>query len=53
MERPCFSHGQLYVSFSRAHSFNDVYVQIEQSAQQGGHHGALIQETLCKIKYSL
>ena len=39
MERPCFSHGQLYVAFSRARRFDDIYVQIEQTTQQGSNRG--------------
>jgi len=39
MERPCFSHGQLYVAFSRARQFDDIYVQIEQTTKQGSHRG--------------
>ena len=32
---PVFSHGQLYVAFSRARCFQDIYVQIGQTATQG------------------
>ena len=39
MERTCFSHGQLYVAFSRACHFADVFVQIVESSQQGHHRG--------------
>ena len=28
LRRPCFSHGQLYVAFSRARSFKDVVVKV-------------------------
>ena len=38
LERPCFAHGQLYVAFSRARSFNDVKVFVEQSDLQGHHN---------------
>ncbi|XP_057310664.1 ATP-dependent DNA helicase PIF1-like [Hydractinia symbiolongicarpus] len=33
--RPCFSHGQLYVVFSRPRSFEDVKVKIRQTEAQG------------------
>ena len=32
---PVFSHGQLYVAFSRAKAFKDVYVKIESMQSQG------------------
>ena len=32
---PVFAHGQLYVAFSRARCFQDIYVQICQTAVQG------------------
>ena len=32
---PVFSHGQLYVAFSRARSFSDIYVEIESCLTQG------------------
>ncbi|XP_057305225.1 ATP-dependent DNA helicase PIF1-like [Hydractinia symbiolongicarpus] len=35
LHRPCFSHGQLYVAFSRARSFEDVKVKIHQTEAQG------------------
>ena len=35
LNQPCFSHGQLYVAFSRAKSFKDVYVKVESTAEQG------------------
>ena len=28
LQRLCFSHGQLYVAFSRARGFNDVKVKV-------------------------
>ena len=31
---PVFSHGQLYVAFSRAHLFKDIYVQVMQTNTQ-------------------
>ena len=32
---PVFSHGQLYVAFSRACSFEDLYMKIDQTNTQG------------------
>ena len=34
---PVFSHGQLYVAFSRAKSFESIFVQISQTSLQGKH----------------
>ena len=39
MEQVCFSHGQLHVTFSREHGFDDIFVQTEQTTQQGSHRG--------------
>ena len=35
LRRPCFSHGQLYVAFSRARSFRSVKVKVCNTLQQG------------------
>lgn len=35
LPQPVFSHGQLYVAFSRARSFGDVKVFVSQTAEQG------------------
>ena len=35
LQRPCFSHGQLYVAFSRARAFNDVKVKVVETPRQG------------------
>ena len=35
LSAPVFSHGQLYVAFSRARSFTDIHVKIIQSTTQG------------------
>ena len=35
LEKACFSHGQLYVAFSRARSFRSVKVKLSNSFQQG------------------
>ena len=35
LRRPCFSHGQLYVAFSRARAFRHVKVKIINSYRQG------------------
>jgi ATP-dependent exoDNAse (exonuclease V) alpha subunit len=32
---PVFSHGQLYVAFSRTRSYENVYVKIHQTLSQG------------------
>ena len=39
LQRPCFTHGQLYVAFSRAKSFEGVKVKVCESRSQGyvGH----------------
>ena len=34
LPEPVFSHGQLYVSFSRARAFSDVHVQISNTSTQ-------------------
>ena len=34
LESPVFSHGQLYVAFSRAKRFEDIYVKMTKSAAQ-------------------
>ena len=39
---PVFAHGQLYVAFSRARRFSDLYVKIDQTINQGKFH-----QTLC------
>ena len=39
LDRPCFSHGHLYVAFSRARSFNDVKIKIVPSNEQGQFQG--------------
>ena len=35
LRRPYFSHGQLYVAFSRARSFDDIKIKVIQSERQG------------------
>lgn len=39
LRRPCFSHGQLYVAFSRARAFADVRVAVVPSSKQGFFNG--------------
>ena len=41
MQRPYFSHGQLYVAMSRAQRFADVNVEIINNARQGNHCGGM------------
>jgi hypothetical protein len=36
---PVFAHGQLYVAFSRARSFTDIYIKIDQTTTQGFFSG--------------
>ena len=43
---PVFSCGQLCVAFSRARSFRDVFVQVEQTCGQGGFGSSLCAEVL-------
>ena len=35
LRRSCFSHGQLYVAFSRAGSLDDIKIKVIQSKRQG------------------
>lgn len=37
LPQPVFSHGQLYVAFSRARCFEDIYVEIKNSNIQSTH----------------
>ena len=37
LEEPVFTHGQLYVAFSRDRSFSDVRVEIIPTSRQGRH----------------
>ena len=39
LDIPCFSHGQLYVAFSRARVFTDIKVNLWESHEQGYHNG--------------
>jgi hypothetical protein len=39
---PVFSHGQLYVAFSRARSFDSIYVKVCQTTTQGQFGGKTI-----------
>lgn len=46
LQKPVFSHGQLYVAFSRARSFADIHVKIEQTTTQGVHHNLTITKNI-------
>ena len=35
LQRPCFSHGQLYVAASRSRAFNDLKVLVSPTSKQG------------------
>ena len=39
LNKPCFSHGQLYVALSRARAFGDIIVKIEKTPKQGMDKG--------------
>ena len=39
LNRACFGHGQLYVAFSRAHSQDDISVEISENQEQGKEKG--------------
>jgi hypothetical protein len=39
LHEPVFSHGQLYVAFSRARSFGSISVEIVPKATQGVYNG--------------
>ena len=39
LDRPCFSHGQLYVTFSRAPAYTDIKVKLWGSHEQVYHNG--------------
>ena len=39
LKKQCFSHGQLYVAFSRARSFEDIVVRVCKTNMQGEHEG--------------
>ena len=39
LSRPCFSHGQIYVAFSRARCSQDVRVLIDETPDQGKDKG--------------
>ena len=41
-----FTHGQLYVAFSRARSFGDIYFKAEQTTTQGQHQQLKITQNI-------
>ena len=51
LERPCFSHGQLYVAFSRGRKFQDVRVEILNTTEQGRHQDKTYTKTLSIDKF--
>ena len=53
LNRACFAHGQLYVSFSRARSKNDISMKIVETLEQGTHRAHhYTKNILCQVLLS-
>ena len=35
VKNPCFSHGQLYVAYSKTRSFNSLFFKVDKHSLQG------------------
>ena len=46
---PVFSHGQLYIAFSRAKSFKDIYVNNCETTTQGRRNNEYITQNVVAI----
>ena len=49
LPKPVFSHGQLYVAFSRARALGDVRVKVKDTDQQGKMQAKIVtKNTVCR-----
>ena len=46
LPKPVFSHGQLYVAFSRARCFDDVKVFVQNTETQGKFNGSVVTQNI-------
>ena len=51
LSKPVFSHGQLYVAFSRARALEDVRVQVNDTDQQGKKQAKIVTKNIvcCEV----